>query len=460
MQIIQTSQVPAADLSLRFTAYAPGRINLIGEHTDYNGGKVLPFAMDRGISMELWTSRTLGARADTVYEVTSDEQPGILQVTHKELEPFISHLATGDHSEDLRERLPEAIGRSWARYAIGALIWHLSEGRQHPLRAQAPQTIHLRLASQLPSGAGISSSAALCTGLLSLLAHYEDLPTPLQTLAQQAMYVEHQFAGTRCGLMDQTAVALAHKNRLLLIDFKDLAASGRVETQNVAPHARFAAYRPVLINTKVKHELGDSPYNERRRSCEEGLVRLRSVTKRNHPSLGYFAQDQAFLQAFAPDGSQAGMIERLTREVFAGDRRTAQRIAHAILENVRVDQAVQALEAGDLSRLTQAINASHASLRDDYEVSCLELDLIRRQALDFAGVIGKDQQLKEPPILGSRMTGGGFGGSTIQLVHERILRDFTAAMVASDSPYVRETGLTPGVMVTEFAEGLTVTKKS
>ena len=456
MNIVEASSLPAAELKLRFKAFAPGRINLIGEHTDYNGGKVLPFAMDLGIGMELLCSQAEGARADTVYELISDEHPGLLRVKRRDLVPLIAHLAKDDHSADLRPLLPEAIARSWARYAIGVLVWHLKESQEHPLRERSPHLIQIHLTSHLPSGAGISSSAALTTGLLSLLARYEGLPTPPQTLARQAMWVEHQFAGTRCGLMDQTAVALAEKNRLLLIDFRDLAAKGEVATRSVALHARFSSYRPVLINTKVKHELGDSPYNERRRSCEEGLLRLRSVTKLTHPSLGYFAQDKAFLAAYAPGDSQAAMIERLTREVFAGDRRTAQRIAHAILENVRVDQAVTALESGDLALLTKAINGSHESLRDDYEVSCRELDLIRRQALDVATRIARDKKLTESPILGSRMTGGGFGGSTIQLVHSQILGEFTAAMAATDSPYVHETGLVPGVMITEFAAGLSV----
>ncbi len=453
MQYMEYATEQAKDLVLMAKAHAPGRINLIGEHTDYNGGKVLPFAMQKGVFFELWGSREVGPFEESCFTLSSHQQTGVVRVQARELLELRRYLRFGDGGQDIRPFLPEAIARSWGRYALGCLLWHLVRLAETAPATHYPKQMVIRVKADLPVGAGISSSAALCVGYLSLMDRFAALGTDLQVLAQEAMYVEHQFAGTHCGLMDQTAVALCEAHKLLMIDFKDLSQDGRVATRSVALHEQFADYRPVLVNTKVKHELGSSPYNERRRSCEVGLAKLVALTGLAYPSLGYFASDAAFLKTFAPDGTQKTLTAELSSRVFAGDSCKAQRVAHAIMETRRVDEAAAALEKGDREALQTLINASHESLRDDYEVSCRELDLIREQALDLAARIGRELGLTAPPILGARMTGGGFGGSTIQLVHQAILENFGQRMIAPDSVYVRETGLIPELILADFAQG-------
>lgn len=454
MHFEKTPSKSLSQLQLKHKARAPGRINLIGEHTDYNGGKVLPFAMNLAIDFKLFVSQEQSSSFATRYEISSEGHDGVLVLERDELSALVKDLSSEPQSEDLRLRLPKALADSWARYALGALVWHQKSLQGQGITGKSPALVHIQVSSQLPPGAGISSSAALCTGLLALLRDYDHLELSDQDLARQAMFIEHQFAGTRCGLMDQLAIVLGKPGRLLLIDFKDLASSGALLTKTIKAHANFDRYRPVLINTQVKHELGSSPYNERRRHCELGLLGLRQATGAPYPSLGYFAADQEFLRNFAPDLSQSTLKRNLYLRVFPHDEVLAKRLAHAIMENIRVDAAVKALETGDFMALREAIDASHLSLRDDYEVSCSELDLIRLEAINRAGELAEAKSLKDPPILGSRMTGGGFGGSTIQLVHEMIVEDFAEAMRSQQSGYALQTGLTPVVLLTEFSAGL------
>lgn len=435
--------------------HAPGRVNLIGEHTDYSGGKVLPFAIHLGLTIELSVSGDEVPRMDSVYEVTSKGQEGVFTVTARELDLLVTEMAGAPRTEDMRPALPGKIASSWARYAVGALAWHWHAGTLHGWRKKTAKVTRLDISSDLPIGAGVSSSAAFCTGILALLARREMLPLDRQDLARQAMYVEHQFAGARCGLMDQLAVALAEKDSLLLIDFKDFPALDKVVTRNVVPHAAFHDYVPVLLDTKVRHELGASPYNDRRRACEEGLQLLCRATGKDYPSLGHFSADKTFIATYAPDGHQMSMVRSLEDRVFRDRRSLARRVAHAIMENLRVDIAVGAIENGDLGTFMEAINTSHQSLSRDYEVSCDELDLMRATARHVGEELAQERKLKGTPVLGARLTGGGFGGSTIQMVHQSIVKDFAARVVAPESPYVQETGTTPQAIVTKFSQGLT-----
>ncbi len=460
MRFVPKSQLVSTGLKPHLQVRAPGRITLIGEHTDYNGGKVLPFAIDRAITMRRSNSDDRVARHEAVYTVVSDASPDALEISAHELQVLANTFASGDRTVDLRPHLPKEIASSWARYVVGALIWHFHLGQGQHWFDESPRQIRIDLTSTLPIGAGISSSAALCTGLLALLARSERIDLELSVLARQAMFIEHQFSGTRCGLMDQMAVALSEADSLLLIDFKDLQSKDAIQVNAVHAHQAFHDFRPVLINTMVRHDLGSSPYNERRLMCEEGLRLLNDFNKLtgaaggSYPSLGHAAADRTFLQRFAPDGKQATMVQNLGSAIFAGKPVHARRVAHAIMETVRVDQAVAALRSGDLGEFTTAVNASHISLRDDYEVSCAELDLIRTEALSVAATLGTGQGFD--PILGARMTGGGFGGSTIQLVHHSIVPGFVAEMGRQGSAYHQTTGLVPEVMVTGFASGLQV----
>ena len=454
MQFVTEPQESRETLIPLGKVHAPGRVNLIGEHTDYNGGKVLPFATPMGLTIELSVSTDEVSRLESVYEVSSKGQEGVFTVTGRELDLLVTEMAAAPRTEDMRPALPGKVSGSWAKYAVGALAWHWHAGTLHGWRKKTPRLTRLEISSDLPIGAGVSSSAALCTGMLALLARREMLPLDRQDLARQAMYVEHQFAGARCGLMDQLAVALAEERSLLLIDFKDFAAQDQIVTRQVLPHEAFADYVPVLLDTKVKHDLGASPYNDRRRSCEEGLQLLCRATGKEYSSFGYFSADKTFISTYAADGHQMTMVRALEDRVFRDRRSMARRVAHAIMENLRVDAAVKAMETGDLGAFMEAINTSHQSLSRDYEVSCDEIDLMRATARHFGDELAGELKLKATPVLGARLTGGGFGGSTIQLVHKSIAKDFATRVMSPESPYVQETGLTPQATILHFAQGL------
>jgi galactokinase len=455
MKIAHDQDFQLSSLSPLVTARVPGRINLIGEHTDYNGGKVLPFAMDRVIELTLSRDAAPSPWADAVYSVATSSHPGRLELRGSEIDALCARADQTEASTDLRDLLPGDVASSWARYAVGSLVafWRLA-GAARPDTVSA--RTHIQIDSHLPYGAGISSSAALTTGLIAVLLSSEKLEVDRPRIARAAMRVEHQFAGIRCGLMDQLAVLLCEKDALLLIDFLDLAQADRITTRTVRLHPRLSAYRAVLINTMVKHELGSSPYNERRLSCERGVAQLAQKLGKSHPTPGHFAADREFMRQFAPDGAQDTMIASLARVAFAEDLQTARRLAHAIMEVSRVDAAVDAVQAGDLQQLTTAINASHLSLAHDYEVSCPELDTLRAQTLAVAEELGRARQLASPPILGARMTGGGFGGSTIQLVHETIVPALCARMSERKGPYFESFGIVPEPMVTKLSDGLTL----
>ena len=454
MQFVTEPQESRETLIPLGKVHAPGRVNLIGEHTDYNGGKVLPFATPMGLTIELSVSTDEVSRLECVYEVSSKGQEGVFTVTGRELDLLVTEMAAAPRTEDMRPALPGKVSGSWAKYAVGSLAWHWHAGTLHGWRKKTPRLTRLEISSDLPIGAGVSSSAALCTGMLALLARREMLPLDRQDLARQAMYVEHQFAGARCGLMDQLAIALAEEHSLLLIDFKDFAAQDQIVARKVIPHEAFADYLPVLLDTKVKHDLGASPYNDRRRSCEEGLQLLCRATGKEYSSFGYFSADKTFIATYAADGHQMTMVRALEDRVFRDRRSMARRVAHAIMENLRVDAAVKAIETGDLGAFMEAINTSHQSLSRDYEVSCDEIDLMRATARHFGDELAGELKLKATPVLGARLTGGGFGGSTIQLVHKSIAKDFAARVMSPESPYVQETGLTPQATILHFAQGL------
>lgn len=453
MKIDQLPDVATTRLPVILTAQVPGRINLIGEHTDYNGGKVLPFAMNRAIHFTLSRSVEKTSWDEACYTVATRSHTGVLTIMGRELAALARHADTVHVSTDLRSLLPESIAGSWTRYAVGSLVnfWRLVLPARRPTTAAHT---HIEIDSKLPHGAGISSSAALTSGIIACLLEAEGFTLDRAQIARAAMRVEHQFAGIRCGLMDQLAVLLCEKDALLLIDFLHLATSDQVTTQSIHLHPRFGAYRAVLINTMVKHELGSSPYNERRQACERGVAMMTAKLGKSYATPGHLAADPEFMRCFAGDGAQATLIKNLINFAFREDPRTAHRLAHAIMEISRVDSAVAALKTGDFAALSAAINDSHNSLAHDYEVSCPELDLLRSQTLAAATALGRERQLRDPAILGARMTGGGFGGSTIQLVHAEIVTALTEWITGDESEYVKTYNLIPDVMVTDLCDGL------
>jgi UDPglucose--hexose-1-phosphate uridylyltransferase len=498
---------------------APGRINLIGEHTDYNGGKVLPFAFERHVEIKFETffgqNDTAKTDSSTLIRVISKSLQPEFTITLKTLHERVKKLvetgkmAQGLTPHDLRDELYPKERNSWQRYVIGILLewwfykqtyngfsWSASQIHSHE-----PRMIQLTIQSNLPHGAGVSSSAALCMGIFLGLDHEyraywngpeRSPPPPLSRdgAAIHAMRVEHQFAGTRCGLMDQLAIGKSRPGAFLMIDFGNLSpfylenpTQEEIPSLLVYPHGIFNSYRWLLVNSNVRHSLGSSPYNERRESCEEGLKAIQRFWKSTDfvgappQSLGILACHEPFLSKFCPDASQGTLAQNLKRFGVINDLQDARRVAHGILENHRVDRAIDGLKSGNPSALHRALMGSHRSLADDYQVSCPEIELLRETIDQIARDLEKSPfALKtklskfeegspqspipfhgnEPAVLGPRMTGGGFGGSMIVGVKHEILTPFIERLGNSSSPYAEKTGLVPQILEVSPSSGLTI----
>ncbi|MGV9327010.1 galactokinase [Streptosporangium sandarakinum] len=319
--------------------HAPGRVNLIGEHTDYNDGLVLPFAVPWGVTA------AVSPREDGVVRLRSLQaaEPGGVETV---------------------EDLERAAG--WARYAVG-VFWALrEEGR--PVRGA-----DLVIDGDVPQGAGLSSSAALEVAVGTALNDLYGLGMTKMEVAQIAQRAENDFVGMPCGIMDQAASALAEEGRALFLDCRSLGS------RNVPFDLAAHGLRLLIINTGVRHELADGQYARRRRDCEDAARRLGVASLRDVTDL-------------------ADALGRLS-----GDER--RRTQHVVTENHRVEAVIGLLRAGAVREIGALLNASHLSLRDQFEVSCLELDVAVEAAVRGGA-------------RGARMTGGGFGGSAIALVAE------------------------------------------
>jgi galactokinase len=357
---------------------APGRVNLIGEHTDYNDGFVMPAA----IGFSTWVTST--PRDDRVVSV------------------FAENFSEGIEF-DLDEQSPRARGH-WSDYVRGVAI--TLERAGHRLRGA-----ELRIRGEVPIGSGLSSSAALevSTGyaLLSTLG----LMVDRKELARICQRAENEFVGIRCGIMDQFVSCHGQAGKALLLDCRSLE-------YKVLPLPDDALV--AVCNTMVKHSLATSQYNARRLECEAAVR--------------HFAQSRPNVRALR-DVTEADL------KLYGGDLSEViyRRSRHVITENARVLQAAAALEKGDLVAFGQLMNSSHRSLRDDYEVSCKELDLMVELAQPLPGVFG------------SRMTGGGFGGSTVNLIAAENVDEFKEAVARG---YKDATGLTPEIYICSAAEGV------
>jgi galactokinase len=320
---------------------APGRVNFIGEHVDYNGGWVLPAAINRCLVM------AVAPRNDDRVRLATADFEGVLEFDGKDLAP--------------------GRAKDWSRYVRGVMAGLARAGSPVP-------GFDACVASTIPVGGGLSSSAALeaATGLAGLeLAGAQMGRFPLAKLCQQA---EHDYAGVPCGIMDQAAVLCCEAGHLLLLD-----CESETFVQTPMPSA---AWSLLIINSGVAHELASGEYALRRSACEQAAVRLRV------PSLRHITA------AELPEALElAGLTEEMRRCV-----------RHVVTENERTQRCVAALKSGDFATAGRLLNASHASLRDDYRVSCEELDFIAATAQ------------AESAVAGCRMTGGGFGGSCVALV--------------------------------------------
>lgn len=323
---------------------APGRVNLIGEYTDFNDGFVMPLALPHTAVAEV------SRRDDGVLRLFSaDIEGGVVQLRIDELEPLTN--------------------TSWAAYPAG-VVWALREAG-HPITGA-----DIHLGSTVPTGAGLSSSAALEVVTALALSDLFELGLSGQDLAVVAQRAENAFVGVPCGIMDQTASACCTEGHALYLDCRDLS------TRQVPFDLSAQGLRLLVVDTRVKHALGDGAYAQRRAGCEEG-ARILGV-----PAL----RD-------VPYGQLTEALAQLTDPEVRGY------VRHVVSDDHRVERTIALLDAGDVRGVGPVLTEGHASLRDDLRVSCEELDLV----VESANAGG---------ALGARMTGGGFGGSAIVLVED------------------------------------------
>lgn len=336
--------------------FSPGRVNLIGEHTDYNGGHVFPCAL------------TLGT-----YGAARKREDNKIHFYSMNLDSFGVVEASLDDLTNKKEY-------NWANYPLG-VVWAFKE-KGHTITSGFDMVIW----GNIPNGSGLSSSASLevLTGvILTDLFEIKDLS--MTDLALIGQYSENNFNGCNCGIMDQFAVAMGKKDHAIFLDTSDLS-------YEYAPCVLDGA-KIVITNSKVKHSLVDSAYNDRRSECAAALKALQSEL------------DIQALGDLTPEEFEA-------HNSLIKDEIQLQRAKHAVYENQRTIDAVTALKAGDIESFGKLMNQSHISLRDDYDVSCEEIDIL----VDLAWKI--------PGVLGSRITGGGFGGCTVSIVKDESIDTF------------------------------------
>ena len=330
------------------TYFAPGRVNMIGEHTDYNGGHVFPCALTIG------TYLLAKKREDTKLRFYSMNFPdaGLMETSQEDLE------------------WKKQAG--WTNYHKG-VMWAFREKGY-----QVDCGFDILLFGNIPNGSGLSSSASveLATGVMlrDMFGHQGLTMIDLSLIGQ---FAENNFNGVNCGIMDQFAIAMGKKDEAIFLDTSDLS-------YQYAP-LKLQGARIVIACSNKKRGLGDSKYNERRAECEEALRELQ--TKLSINSLGELTEEEF----------------EANKDLIADPVRR-RRAKHAVYENQRTVEAVKALQQGDIAAFGQLMNASHVSLRDDYEVTGIELDTLAEEAWKCEGVIG------------SRMTGAGFGGCTVSIV--------------------------------------------
>jgi galactokinase len=346
MQVFQTDSTPRV-------FFAPGRVNLIGEHTDYNGGHVLPCALSTGTYM------AIVPREDLTIRLYSENFSDV-----------------GVETFDVQETY--TLGQTWTNYVKGVMQLAASHG------LKVKSGFDAYVVGNIPNGAGLSSSASIemvALTALNALNEWEAEPLVLVKIAQQA---ENQFIGVNCGIMDQFIIGLGKENHAVLLDTNTLAYEYAT--------LELGEYSLLIANTNKQRGLADSKYNERYDECQRALKILQEVYPIRH--LGQLSEEEFDLAA-----------NRLEDPILY------KRAKHAVYENQRTIQAHKALNQNDLITFGELMNASHHSLKEDYEVSGAELDTL------------VEETQKVPGVIGSRMTGAGFGGCTVTLVRRDALDD-------------------------------------
>ena len=364
---------------------SPGRVNLIGEHTDYNGGFVFPAAL---------------TMANTVVVRKRDDNVIRLKATSLDIMVEADKTKLNDYRE-----------LEWGNYQLGVAY----EMEQAGFDVFGMDLLY---DSTVPFGSGLSSSAAIEVSTALMIATLSNEskgnaePVDMIKMALIGQRAENKYCGVNCGIMDQFASAMGRENHAIFLKCDDLS-------YQLVP-LNLEGKKIVITNTKKKHKLGESKYNERRSQCEEGLEILKRVM---------------------PDKKCLGEIsikEFEQYEHLIKDDVIKRRVKHVITEDDRVLASIDALTSGDIKTFAMYMNMSHDSLRDDYEVTGFELDTLVEEARKIDGV------------LGSRMTGAGFGGCTVSIVEEDAVEEFISEVGKN---YTEKTGLIPEFYVSEIGNG-------
>lgn len=366
------------------TFFSPGRVNLIGEHTDYNGGHVFPCALTLGT---YGIARKREDRKLRFYSANF-EKLGVIETSLDDLVP--SQAA------------------QWTNYPKGVIWAFEKEGYS------IPQGMDVLIYGTIPNGSGLSSSASLEVLIGVMLKELFNIEISMQDIALIGQYSENNYNGCNCGIMDQFAVAMGKKDCAVFLDTNTLQyeyASVKLEDAKI-----------VITNSKVKHSLVDSAYNDRRRESEEALHDLQKVV--DIKTLGDLTEEEF-------EAHKDAIKDEICKK----------RAKHAVYENQRTIRAVKALKENDIAEFGRLMNQSHISLRDDYEVSCEEIDVLVDLAWKIDGVIG------------SRITGGGFGGCTVSIVKNDAVDTFIDQVGAG---YKEKTGREAEFYVVEIGDGARV----
>ncbi|MBO5228079.1 MAG: galactokinase [Lachnospiraceae bacterium] len=361
--------------------FSPGRVNLIGEHTDYNGGHVFPCAL------------TIGT-----YGAARKREDGRLRFYSMNFEKL------GVIEADIND-LVNRKEDDWANYPKG-VIWAFKE-KGHEI----PFGLDMVIYGNIPNGSGLSSSASVEVLMGVILKDMFGIDVNMVDIALLGQYSENKFNGVNCGIMDQFAIAMGKENNAFFLDTADLS-------YQYAP-IKLEGAKIVIACSNKKRGLGDSKYNERRSECETALAELQ--TKLDIKSLGELTEEE---------------FEANKELIKDADR--VRRAKHAVYENQRTIKAVEALNAGDIETFGKLMNASHVSLRDDYEVTGKELDTLVETAWEQEGVIG------------SRMTGAGFGGCTVSIVKDEAVDAFIKNV---GEVYLEKIGYAADFYVVEIGQG-------
>ncbi|MCI6552065.1 MAG: galactokinase [Lachnospiraceae bacterium] len=363
------------------TYFAPGRVNMIGEHTDYNGGHVFPCAL------------TIGT-----YAAARKREDGRLRFYSMNF----GHLGI---IESTIENLKPEKEAGWTNYPKG-VIWAFGEKGY-----EVPAGMDLLLFGNIPNGSGLSSSASVEVLTGFILRDFFGFEVSNQELALIGQYSENKFNGVNCGIMDQFAIAMGKEGHAIFLDTADLSYEyAPIKLENA---------KIVISCSNKKRGLGDSKYNERRSECETALAELQKVVGIN--SLGDLTEEQF-------EACQSAIQDEIR----------IKRARHAVFENQRTVKAVEALKNNDVELFGRLMNESHISLRDDYEVTGIELDTLVEEAWQVDGVIG------------SRMTGAGFGGCTVSIVRTDAIDAFIEKVGRA---YEKKIGYPADFYVVEIGDG-------